>query len=158
MDENRIFLKTETIPPVNKVTPAVTPSGSQSKISCGKEVMKSETQSKSLSQFMVAKPGFEAHPGMKEKLPADQSPQIKEIEGFSRDIKKFLTGQIDKDTVLDKMETVEENLLDMEEFAMNSKLRGLIVEAVEVIDNIRVILDEDPFFDEKNLTLNLIDG
>lgn len=141
------FLKTETVPPVHKVTTPVAPG--QSKISHGKEIIKSETHGKNLSGFMVAKPGFEAHPGMKEKLPSIQSPQIKEIEGFSRDIKKFLSGQLEKDIVLDKMEIVEENLLDMEEFAVNSGVRGVIVEALEVLDNIRAFVDESPFFDDE---------
>mgnify|MGYP000862280795 CR=1 FL=1 len=141
------FLKTETVPPVHKVTTPVAPG--QSKISLGKEIIKNESPGKNFSNFMVAKPGFEVHPGMKEKLPSVQSPQIKEIEGFSRDIKKFLSGQLEKDIVLDKMETVEENLLDMEEFAVNSTLRGVIVEALEVLDNIRNFVDESPFFDDE---------
>ncbi len=141
------FLKTETVPPAHKVTPPVT--HVQPGISYGKEVIKTETHGKNLSQFMVAKPGFEAHPGMKEKLPSQQSHQIKEIEAFSRDIKKFLSGHIEKDIVLDKMETLEENLLDMEEFAMNSGLRSLIVEALEVLDNMRAFVDDSPFFDDE---------
>lgn len=151
------FLKTETIPPVHKATPPVSTykPDCQSKISPVKEAVKSETQSKSLSQFMVAKPGFEAHPGMKEKLPSGQSHQIKEIEGFSGDIKRFFKGQIDKDTVLDKMEIVEEHLLDMEEFVVNSNLRGVILESLEVIDNIRVIIDDYPCFDEEGLELEI---
>jgi len=145
------FLRTETVPPVHK--PSVPSSVSQAKISQGKEIIKNGTQSKNLSQFMVARPGFEAHPGMKEKLPSGHMSQIKEIEGFTGDIKKFLAGQIDKDAVLDKMETVEENLLDMEEFAREPDLRASIVEALEIIDNLRVFIDDYPFFDDEGFKL-----
>ena len=103
---------------------------------------------------MVSRPDFEAHPGMKARLPS-VSASPKELIDFIKDIKKMSAGEIDKDIILDKLDSVEEYLLEKEEVSAKNKpeFRNVIVSAMEILDNIRIILDESDEPDEESLKI-----
>jgi len=107
-------------------------------------------------EFMLSSPSFESHPGMKDRLPTQHTARPSELMNMVKDIKRFSRGEMNKYIILDKLEAVEDELLEMEElYSNNQKTRDLLVQSLEVLDDIRIIIDEDDIIDDESFKTEL---
>ena len=72
-------------------------------------------------------------------------------------LEKFLNGNMEEKTFLDKIESIENKLLDLEEDNKdNNKKRELIIQLLDSIDNIHMLLDEAETIPDKELELEIM--
>lgn len=108
---------------------------------------------KASGAFMVSLRDFKDHYGIKTPL---NSNSVNVHSGKLIDlisILKQICLEKSEKHILDKLDTLEDQLIDMEEYVAtnNSDLRDIIMKIMEIIDNIRIITGDEQSIDENNL-------
>ena len=71
------------------------------------------------------------------------------FESFIKQFEDFLSGTINKEIIFSKVEEFENELMDLEE--KNQIDKEKLMEAFEILDNLRIILDEEDGPEEREV-------